>query len=236
MPEKTQTQLQQEERTFAAVEKMAEAMTGGIKKWEKVLYSMMVMFIILAIYGFYLIYQLAHDVRQISTNMITMTRAVVTMTNTLNINMGKVDAQMSAINLTMDHMRRNVEGLKEDTAVIADVMPSLHNQFASMNSAMVQMNDTVQALRISADSMARSLWELDQNISEPMSSMNSVIPFGMMPKKKSKWIYNPPPVRQGNMRPYYAPQYYYPQPQAAQQRQPEPQHTQQQPETQEKAQ
>lgn len=204
---------EQQERTFAAVEKMAEAMTGGIKKWEKVLYPMMIAFIVLAIYGFILIYQLANDVKKISDNMLVMTRAVVTMTNTLNVNMGKVDAQMSAINLTMDRMRRTIENINKDTAVISDVMPSLHNQFASMNATMTQLDQRVATIQTAADTMARSLWELDANISEPMNSLNSMMPFGMMPKKSSKRVYNPPPTRQSNYPryPYYGPQYYYPQ-------------------------
>lgn len=209
---------EQQERTFAAVEKMAEAMTGGIKKWEKVLYPMMIAFIVLAIYGFILIYQLANDVKKISDNMLVMTRAVVTMTNTLNVNMGKVDAQMSAINLTMDRMRRTIENINKDTAVISDVMPSLHNQFASMNATMTQLDQRVGAIQNAADTMARSLWELDANISEPMNSLNSMMPFGMMPKKSSKRVYNPPPTRQSNYQryPYYGPQYYYPQQQQQQ--------------------
>ncbi len=211
MTDKTPEQLQQEERTMAAVQAMAEAMTGGIRKWEKVLYPMMIMFIILAGYGFYLIYQLAHDVRQISNNMLIMTRAVATMTSTLNLNMQKVDAQMAAINLSMDRMRRTMEGIKADTAVISDVMPSLHNQFASMNATMLKLNDSVTLLRGSADSMARSLWELDQNISEPMNSINSIMPFGMMPKKKKSRVYNPPPIRNMPRAPAYYPRYYYPQ-------------------------
>ncbi|SIN68208.1 hypothetical protein SAMN05443662_0018 [Sulfurivirga caldicuralii] len=207
------TQTEQQERTFAAVEKMAEAMTGGIKKWEKVLYPMMIAFIVLAIYGFILIYQLANDVKKISDNMLTMTRAVVTMTNTLNVNMGKVDAQMSAINLTMDRMRLTIENINKDTAVISDVMPSLHNQFASMNATMTQLDQRIATIQTAADTMARSLWELDANISEPMNSLNSMMPFGMMPKKSSKRVYNPPPVRRPAhpRTPYYGPQYYYPQ-------------------------
>jgi hypothetical protein len=204
---------EQQERTFAAVEKMAEAMTGGIRKWEKVLYPMMIAFIVLAIYGFILIYQLANDVRKISDNMLVMTRAVVTMTNTLNVNMGKVDAQMSAINLTMDRMRRTIENIEQETAVISEVMPSLHNQFASMNDTMTQLDRRAATLQSAADTMARSLWELDANISEPMNSLNSMIPFGMLPKKSSKRVYNPPPTRQPTYQryPYYGPQYYYPQ-------------------------
>ncbi len=204
---------EQQERTFAAVERMADAMTGGIKKWEKVLYPMMIAFIILAVYGFILIYQLANDVKRISDNMLVMTRAVVTMTNTLNVNMGKVDAQMSAINLTMDRMRRTIDNINKDTAVISDVMPSLHNQFASMNATMTRLDERVATIQTAADTMARSLWELDANISEPMNSLNSMMPFGILPKKSSKRVYNPPPVRRSPYprQPYYAPQYYYPQ-------------------------
>ena len=214
MNDKTTLPQSQEERTFAAVEQLAEAMTGGIKKWEKVLYPMMVAFIILAIYGFFLIYQVVMDMKRISNNMLTMTRAVVTMTNTLNLNMNKVDAQMSAINLTMDRMRKRLDTIAGDTQAIATVMPQLHQEFASMNYTISHLNHQVSGLQQSADTMARSLWELDQNISEPMNSINSIMPFGMFPKKKSKRVINPPPVPTLQQRPRVAPYYYYPQQQA----------------------
>lgn len=211
MNDKTTLPQGQEERTFAAVEQLAEAMTGGIRKWEKVLYPMMVAFIILAIYGFFLIYQVVMDMKRISNNMITMTRAVVTMTNTLNLNMSKVDAQMAAINLTMDRMRKRLDTISTDTRNIAAVMPQLHQEFASMNYTISHLNHRVSGLQQSADTMARSLWELDQNISEPMNSLNSIMPFGMFPKKKSKRVINPPPVPTLQQRPYPTSYYYYPQ-------------------------
>ncbi|HID01081.1 MAG TPA: hypothetical protein EYP05_07105 [Piscirickettsiaceae bacterium] len=210
MSEKSTEQMNQEARTFAAVEKMAEAMTGGIKKWEKVLFPMMIIFIVLAGYGFFLIYQLAHDVRQISSNMLIMTRAVATMTSTLNLNMQKIDAQMGAINLSMDRIYQSMDAIRQDTQIIGQIMPQLNDHFSAMNQAINTMNKKVTVLTDAADSMARSLWELDQNISEPMNSLNSIMPFGMMPKKRSKRVYNPPPTFRYPRQPVYPNHYYNP--------------------------
>lgn len=188
----------------------ASTMTKGIRRWEKVIYPMMIAFIILAAYGFWLIYNVTKDMRNISSNMIVMTKAVVTMTNTLNQKMNQIDHQMGAMNIHMDKLITNTSHVAEMNHRIAEMTHSIHN----MNSAVTNMNRSVYAMVGSTSSMSSNLGELNDNISAPMNSMNSMIPWSIMPgQNKRRTNTAPPPVPRYNypVTPYTQPRIVQPQ-------------------------
>ncbi len=170
------------------INELASTMTKGIRRWEKVIYPMMIAFIILAAYGFWLIYNVTKDMRNISTNMIVMTKAVVTMTNTLNQKMNQIDHQMGAINIHMDKMNTNMESVTTMNDRIADMTAAIHN----MNSSINSMSHSVYSMVYSTSAMSSNIGELNENISVPMNSMNSVIPWSMMPGGNKKRNQAPP--------------------------------------------
>jgi len=190
---------------------LAATMTKGIRRWEKVIYPMMIAFIILAAYGFYLIYNVTKDMRNISTNMLVMTKAVVTMTNTLNQKMNQIDHQMGAINIHMDKMNRNMASVSTMSEKIGEMTHAIHNMNASVNS----MSHSVYSMVYSTQSMSSNLGELNDNISAPMNSMNSMIPWSMMPGQKAKRKNSVPPPPPVNSR-YQYPATPYAQPRPAQ--------------------
>ena len=177
---------------------LAKTMTKGIRRWEKVIYPMMIAFIILAAYGFYLIYNVTKDMRNISTNMIVMTRAVVTMTNTLNKNMNQIDHQMGAINIHMDKMNTNMSSVPGMSDRIIDMTKAIYEMNASVNN----MSHSVYSMVYSTSSMSSNLGELNDNISAPLNSMNSVIPWSMMPGNGNKNRRNNSPPMQPGYTPY----------------------------------
>jgi len=181
--------------TSSDINELASTMNKGIRRWEKVIYPMMIAFIILAAYGFWLIYNVTKDMRNISTNMIVMTKAVVTMTNTLNQKMNQIDHQMGAINIHMDKMNTNMESVTTMNDRIADMTAAIHNMNTSINS----MSHSVYSMVYSTSAMSSNIGELNDNISVPMNSMNSVIPWSMMPGGNKNRRTTPPP----NMLPRY---------------------------------
>ncbi len=156
---------------------LAKTMTKGIRRWEKVIYPMMIGFVILAIYGFYLIYNVTKDMHSITNNMMSMTRAVVTMTNTMNQKMNQIDHQMGAINIHMDKMTQHMAAIPKMTGNIKEMTQAIHG----MNSSIGYMNQYVYSMVRSTSDMSSNLGELNDNISAPMKSMNNVVPWSMIP-------------------------------------------------------
>lgn len=170
------------------LDQLAATMTKGIRRWEKVIYPMMIAFIILAAYGFWLIYNVTKDMRNISTNMIVMTKAVVTMTNTINQKMNQIDHQMGAINIHMDKMNTNMSSVPQMSERIVDMTQAIYE----MNNSVNNMSHSVYSMVYSTSSMSSNLGELNDNISAPLNSMNSVIPWSMMPGSSNKRRNTPP--------------------------------------------
>lgn len=172
------------------INELAKTMTQGIRRWEKVIYPMMIAFIILAAYGFYLIYNVSKDMRNISTDMYAMTKAVVTMTNTLNQKMNQIDRQMGAINIHMDKMNRNMEAVTRMDEHLIEMTTAINSMNASVNS----MSHSIYSMVYSTNAMSSNLGELNDNISTPMKPMNSMMPWSMLPGGKTNRNNQPPPM------------------------------------------
>jgi len=159
---------------------LSQVMTGGLKRWEKVIYPMMIAFIILAGYGFWLIFNVVKDMHNINTNMYVMTKAVVTMTNTMNQKMEKIDHQMSKINENMQvlpEMNNSLLKIKGTFDNMNGTILILNKEFTEMVLSIKQMNKAIYEMNHSVKSMDRSLGELDHNISRPMRNMNKMMPW-----------------------------------------------------------
>lgn len=164
------------------INELARTMTKGIRRWEKVIYPMMIGFIVLAIYGFWLIFNVTRDMHQITTNMVVMTKAVVTMTNTINRKMNAIDDQMVIMNQHMSsisHMDKEISGM-------TDSVRDMTNSIVEMNHNLSGIYQSVHFMGNSTYTMSSNLSELNQNISGPMNSINSVIPWTMMSNKKTQ--------------------------------------------------
>jgi len=191
-----------EEQTMCDINQLAQTMTKGIRRWEKVIYPMMFAFIILAAYGFWLIFNLAKDMHNITTNMVVMTRAVVTMTNTMNRKLNNIDSQM----VEMNHHMASIEGLDKNMNTIAAAVHTMNTSLINMDNTLTNMYRSVYYMGNSTSSMSSNLSELNHNISAPMNSMNSMIPWSSMPGSSHHRNIAPPPIIY-QRRPMYAAPY-----------------------------
>lgn len=206
MSEKIEQILDLKADTQKEISELSKAMTSGIRKWEKVLYPMMIAFIILAGYGFYLIYNITKDMNQISNNMsgisnnmVVMTKAVVTMTNTLNQKMNSIDKQMTTMN---QHMSK-IDEMNGSMSTMSDSMESMNSSLTQMNTLMNGMYQSIYYMGHSTNNMSSNLSELNGNIAAPMNSINSMIPWSAVPKSNNRRTRYPvSPYRQNMAVPY----------------------------------
>lgn len=167
---------------------LASTMTQGIRRWEKVIYPMMIAFIILAAYGFWLIYNLTKDMHNISTNMLVMTNSVVSMNNTLDARMAQVTDQMAVINTEMSSMNENMGAVTTMNSRITEMTDAINSMNASINS----MSHSVYSMVYSTRDMSSNIGELNDNFSAPMNSINSIVPWSAMPGRSKTRRYSPP--------------------------------------------
>lgn len=120
------------------LERLADAFLASAKRWEMIVYPSMFAFIILAGYGFFLIYSLTKDAHTMAQDI-------------------------SNMSIKMDTISQNMVLMTQ----------SLHSQNASMSEMVVAM----RGMNISMNQMRYDMSIMNQNVSRPMSFMNSFMPW-----------------------------------------------------------
>lgn len=143
------------ERFLCVIEKSA-------RQWQIIVYPSMVAFIVLAAFGFYLIYSLTSDIR-------LMARAI-------DPNMGHHMARMTD---SMQKMSVNISNMSSDMRALPPMLShmekldgSVHNMVGEtqkMNQSMYYISATNEGMRRSMHTMTRSV--------KPMSMFNNFMPW-----------------------------------------------------------
>lgn len=175
------------EDTVMTMSMAVTTISRALARWERVILPMMLGFILLAAYGFYLIFNLVYDIGMISNNVAQMTMTV--------------DKNMMAITEELKDMKREV-------ANMSGSVNNMQKDMSQMNQGFQRLNLHVGHIDYSAEKMSTDLWEMSRNISGPMSTMNNVMPWQMMGGRADnappKRYYTQPPMQ------YFNPQVYMP--------------------------
>jgi len=144
------------EDTVMTMSMAVTTISQGIRRWEKVIFPMMMAFIVLAGYGFFLIYHLAYDIGMMSNNMAQMT-------------------------MTVD---KNMNIIAQELRVIQKEMKTMTGEIVSMDDHLANMNTSMSHIGYSTERMGTDLWDLNRSISGPMSTVNNMAPWRMMGGRK----------------------------------------------------
>ena len=111
--------------------RLSEVFESSARRWELIVYPSLFAFIILAAYGFYLVYNLAKDVHYLAISVDTnMTTLAGNMQN-VSENMGNLTANIRAMTVTMDSIDNKVATLEPMLANLE----SMDNAIQSMTYA-----------------------------------------------------------------------------------------------------
>jgi len=131
--------------------RLADTFESSAKRWELIVYPSMIAFIVLAVYGFYLIYSLSRDVHNLSLTVIALTESV-------DNNLSTMATSVTA----MDH-----------------TMTKLNNNIGRINTNVETMTVNLATMTYSTNSMAGSTQRMQRdisNISSPMGFMSGFFP------------------------------------------------------------
>ena len=133
------------------MERLADTFESSAKRWELVVYPSMVAFVVLAVYGFYLIYTLSRDVHN-------MTLTLTTLTISVDRNMNDMTNSIR----TMDH-----------------TMVKLGNNIGNMDGNIHSMTQNIASMTQNTNAMATSTYYMQRNIRDvarPMNIMSRFMP------------------------------------------------------------
>jgi uncharacterized protein YoxC len=114
--------------------RLADSFEASARRWELIVYPSMVAFILLAAYGFYLIYNLTHDIADVS-------RSVREMTATVGQDLGEISTKMTHIAASTAYMRP----MSQDMKAMSNSVNEMNTSVSNMQYSMWQLNRNVSA-------------------------------------------------------------------------------------------
>jgi methyl-accepting chemotaxis protein len=145
-----------------SLDRLSHAFETSARRWELIVYPSLFAFILLAAYGFYLIFSLAKDVhflaKSVDTNMGLVSSNIMTMTDSVS----QLSANVRTMAVSVDSMARDVRTLEP------------------MLTSMDSMEESMKAMTVSTHYMQRDMRVMNHSIhdaSRPMAMWNSFIPW-----------------------------------------------------------
>lgn len=162
------------------------------RRLSMIVYPSLLAFLILAGYGFFLIYSLTKDVHSLAIDVGSMSRHVEENMTLIAGTMMAMNDNMTVIADAVDDMESNIWAMNASIQDMDRSMTEMNGLIASMNNSINTMNGSMSHMNILMEDLARNtsymqldMMGLNRNISTPMSlistpieAMRSVMPFG----------------------------------------------------------
>lgn len=154
---------QNEQINAYAIDRLSQAFETSARRWELIVYPSLFAFIILAAYGFYLIFSLAKDVHYLAISVDSNMTVLASNMQSVSDNMGQLTANVRTMAVSVESMSNDVGTLK----------PMLTN--------LQQMDKSMQQITYATHNMRNDVAAMNQNIgngvTRPMSFFNSFMPW-----------------------------------------------------------
>ena len=144
------------------MDKFARSFEASARRWELVVYPSLLAFIILAAYGFYLIYTLTSDVTRLAQSM-----------ETVVISMSDVAANMISVSGNVAHISGNLSTIATDVGSGSDNMEDLLVKIEHINTSVGVMTVPMYDIRNSMGNMNNTM----HDATGPMKMMGGIFPF-----------------------------------------------------------
>lgn len=146
--------------------RLSDVFESSARRWELIIYPSLFAFIVLALYGFYLIYNLQRDVHYLAISVDTNMTTLAGNMQTVSQNMGQLTTNVRAMTVSLDSIDRKVGTLE----------PMLAN-ISSMDHSMRSMTETTSSLNQAAHGMNRNMHSMNRDIGRPMRIFNAFMPW-----------------------------------------------------------
>ncbi len=146
-----------------AIDRLSQAFETSARRWELIVYPSLFAFIILAAYGFYLVFSLAKDVHYLAISVDSNMTVLASNMQSVSDNMGQLTANVRTMSVSVESMSRDVSTLE----------PMLTN-IEQMGQSMESMTYATHHIR---DNMSVMNQNIGNGITRPMSFFNTFMPW-----------------------------------------------------------
>jgi methyl-accepting chemotaxis protein len=148
------------------ITRLSEVFETSARRWELIIYPSMFAFVVLAAYGFFLIYRLAGDMHYMVISVDTHMSVLSSNMQSMSENMGQMTTNIRTMTVSLDSMEHKMGTLQP-------ILASME----SMDKSMKSLNASTQAMTYATQGMQHDMSRLNTNVGRPMSFMNSFMPW-----------------------------------------------------------
>lgn len=152
-----------------SMDRLSAAFETSARRWELVVYPSLFAFIILAAYGFYLVYSLAKDVHYLAISVDSNMTVLAGNMQTVSENMGELAANVRTMAVSVESINDRVGTLE----------PMLTN-IDGMEKAMQSITSATQAMTVATHNMRNDMVLMNYNmrdVTRPMSFLGRFMPW-----------------------------------------------------------
>lgn len=152
-----------------AMDRFANAFEASARRWELIVYPAMLAFVVLAAYGFFLIYTLSKDIHTLAQGM----------DPDMGKNLTHISESVIYLSENIRTMTRRVHNMSESVEYMSKKMDALEHMepmlvnIRGMNASMAEVNRNMQIMNVTGDVMRREMREMGR----PMDFMNNFMPW-----------------------------------------------------------
>ena len=155
-----------------AMDRFVRAFESSARRWELIVYPAMLAFVVLAAYGFFLIYTLSKDISTVAAGM----------DPDMGKHLGHISESVIYLSENVRTMTRRVYHMSESVETMAERMTALEhlepmlNSMQGMNLSMDGMNRNMGTMTLSMDAMRYDMGDMSHSM-KPMGRMNNIMPW-----------------------------------------------------------
>ena len=142
-----------------AIDRLSQTFETSAKRWELIVYPSLFAFIILAAYGFYLVFSLAKDVHYLAISVDSNMTVLASNMQSIADNVGQMSANVRTMAVSVESISRDVSTLEP------------------MLTSMETMDQAIQSMTFTTAHMRDDMAIMNRSISRPMSFMNRFLPW-----------------------------------------------------------
>jgi hypothetical protein len=158
--------------TGDAMDRFVAAFESSARRWELIVYPAMLAFVVLAAYGFFLIYTLSKDIHILAQGM----------DPDMGKNLSHISESVIYLSENIRTMTRRVHNMSESVEHMSTKMDALDHlepmlvNIRGMNASMAAITQNMQVMNLTGDAMRYEMGNMGESM-RPLNFMNNFSPW-----------------------------------------------------------
>jgi len=155
-----------------SMDRFVRVFETSARRWELIVYPAMLAFVVLAAYGFFLIYSLSKDINTVAKGMDPHMGEHLSHISESVIYLSE---NVRTMTRRVYHMSESVETMADRMIALEHLEPMLTNMHG-MNLSMEGMNQNMRVMNLTGDAIRYEMGDMTNSM-RPMGRMNSFMPW-----------------------------------------------------------